>query len=141
MDDSAEIVISVRPSTPGPDGGEWAELLRSMYQMWASHKGYQSRRSEDRVIIAASAGDAASLRHEHGAHRLVRVSPFDPERRRCSTYAQVEVTGGIPADGPVRSYILDPYQLVRDARTGHEESDAAAVVNGALDAFLLAAAS
>lgn len=93
-----------------------------------------------REMYAAWDGD---LSHEAGVHRLVRVSPFDEQRRRHTCFAQVYVDGddGLGGAAPglgsqVRSYILDPYKLCKDHRLGTETEEVERVLAGELDLIL-----
>lgn len=72
-------------------------------------------------------GGSRSLGGEHGWHRLVRYSPFDPQRRRQTSFVLV----GDDDHGPqVRSYILDPYQVARNHLDDREVTDVHAVLSG-----------
>lgn len=104
----------------GEDSQDFAVMLLEMYAVWD--------------------GD---LSHEAGIHRLVRRSPFDEGSRRTTCFAQVIVDGdggpdwrSDPAAMQVRSYVLDPYQLVRDHRLGTETDRVHDVLAGDLSLIL-----
>lgn len=100
--DHANAIVSVHPGSGGAEAKDWAEMLLRMYLRWCERRGYQTE------IIDYQAGDEAGidgasfmvtgqnaygyLRAEMGVHRLVRISPFDANARRHTSFAAVEVT-------------------------------------------------
>ncbi|APT93049.1 peptide chain release factor 2 [Corynebacterium phocae] len=234
--DEREAVVSIRSGAGGVDAADWAEMLMRMYTRWAEKKGlkvevYDVSYAEEAGIKSATFvvhGEYmyGQLSVEQGAHRLVRISPFDNQARRQTSFAEVEVLPvveqtdsiDIPdsevrvdvyrSSGPggqsvnttdsavrlthvptgivvtcqneksqiqnkasamrvlqakllerkrqeeraemdalgaggnaswgnqMRNYVLHPYQLVKDLRTGLEVGDPSKVLDGDLDAFL-----
>jgi peptide chain release factor 2 len=100
--DHAGAIVSIHPGTGGTDAKDWGEMLLRMYLRWCERKGYKTD------IIDYQAGDEAGidgasftvsgpnaygyLRAEMGVHRLVRISPFDANARRQTSFCAVEVT-------------------------------------------------
>ncbi len=235
--DADDALLSIHAGAGGTESQDWAEMLLRMYLRWAEKHGYQTRildmtEGEEAGIKSVTVeiqGDYAYgyLKGEHGVHRLVRISPFDAQKRRHTSFALVEVLPAIKDDieveinpddleiqvfragGPggqhmqknatavrivhkptgivvqcqnersqrqnretalrilrsrlyelerkkreeerarlkgehvsaewgnqIRSYVLHPYQLVKDHRTGVEVGNAQAVLDGELDPFI-----
>jgi peptide chain release factor 2 len=234
--DARQALVTIRAEAGGVDAADWAEMLMRMYQRWAERHGYPTEVYD--VSYAEEAGIKSAtfrveapyaygtLSVEQGTHRLVRISPFDNQGRRQTSFAGVEVVPvveqtdhvEVPDDeirvdvyrssGPggqgvnttdsavrithlptgivvscqnersqlqnratamsvlqakllerrrqeeqakldalkgdsagswgnqMRSYVLHPYQMVKDLRTEHEEGNPAAVLDGDIDAFV-----
>jgi peptide chain release factor 2 len=237
--DDFDTILSIHAGAGGTDAQDWAQMLLRMYIRWAEQHKYKVE------TIEQSAGEEAGiksvtleisgsfvygkLKGEHGVHRLVRLSPFNSDNLRQTSFAKVEIlpkvdrpdaieidekelkvdvyrSGGhggqsvnttdsavrvthLPTNivvaiqnersqlqnkemamtilrsrlaqlqieqhlekleqikGPnqsaewgnqIRSYVLHPYKQVKDLRTRHESSDPDAVLDGALDPFILA---
>ncbi|GAA1169914.1 Peptide chain release factor 2 [Corynebacterium glaucum] len=99
--DEREAVVSIRSGAGGVDAADWAEMLMRMYTRWAEkndHKVdvYDISYAEEAGIKSATFvvhGEYmyGQLSVEQGAHRLVRISPFDNQGRRQTSFAEVEV--------------------------------------------------
>jgi peptide chain release factor 2 len=232
-------ILSISAGAGGTEATDWAEMLLRMYLRWAERHRFRTeivdqQEGEQAGIKSATVdidGRAAYgwMRAERGVHRLVRISPFDSQNRRQTTFALVEVlpevdddieielnwdeirvdtfrsqgAGGqhvnktdsavrlthIPTNivaqsqnersqtqnkemairvlkarmleraleekeaevrklkgehveagwgNQIRSYVLHPYQMVKDLRTGHETGNTQAVLDGDLDDFMQA---
>ena len=234
--DEREAVVTIRSGAGGVDAADWAEMLMRMYIRWAEQHDYgvevfDTSYAEEAGIKSATFAVHApyaygNLSVEQGTHRLVRISPFDNQNRRQTSFADVEVLpvvettdhieipeGDIRVDvyrssGPggqsvnttdsavrlthiptgivvtcqneksqlqnkvsamrvlqakllerkrleeraemdalkgdggsswgnqMRSYVLHPYQMVKDLRTEYEVGNPAAVLDGDIDGFL-----
>jgi peptide chain release factor 2 len=236
--DSREALVTIRSGAGGVDAADFAEMLLRMYLRWAERHGYATDVYDTSYAEEAGLKSATfsvkvpyaygTLAVEAGTHRLVRISPFDNQGRRQTSFAAVEVVPvveqtdeiDIPEDnlridvyrssGPggqgvnttdsavrithlptgivvscqnersqlqnkatamgvlkaklldrkraeeaakmnelrgdvagswgdqMRSYVLHPYQMVKDLRTNHETSNTGAVLDGDLDTFMQA---
>ncbi|HVN61057.1 MAG TPA: peptide chain release factor 2 [Gaiellaceae bacterium] len=99
--DSGDAVVTIHAGTGGTDAQDWTEMLLRMYLRWAADRGFETG------LLEASPGEEAGLKSatftvkgenaygilkaERGVHRLVRLSPFDSQHRRHTSFAQVIV--------------------------------------------------
>ncbi|MFD1211021.1 peptide chain release factor 2 [Arthrobacter sp. GCM10027362] len=234
--DEREAVVTIRSGAGGVDAADFAEMLLRMYLRWAERHGYPTQVLDTSYAEEAGLKSATfevkapyaygTLSVEAGTHRLVRISPFDNQGRRQTSFAAVEVIPlieqtdhiDIPeneirvdvfrSSGPggqsvnttdsavrlthiptgivvsmqneksqiqnraaalrvlqsrllllkkeqedaekkalagdvkaswgdqMRSYVLNPYQMVKDLRTEHEVGNTAAVLDGEIDDFI-----
>jgi peptide chain release factor 2 len=100
-EDSLSAVIEINAGAGGTESQDWVAMILRMYQMWADKKGYKT--SEIDLLPGEEAGiksvtievdgDYAYgyLKGENGVHRLVRISPFDSNARRHTSFASVYV--------------------------------------------------
>jgi len=100
-DDRRDALLTVHPGAGGTESQDWAEMLMRMYSRWGERRGY------DVQILDLVAGEEAGiksvameirgdyaygfLKAEKGVHRLVRISPFDAQSRRHTSFASVFV--------------------------------------------------
>ncbi|BBZ27446.1 peptide chain release factor 2 [Mycolicibacterium madagascariense] len=99
--DQREAVVTIRSGAGGVDAADWAEMLMRMYVRWAEKHGYgvevfDTSYAEEAGIKSATFAVHApyaygTLSVEQGTHRLVRISPFDNQSRRQTSFADVEV--------------------------------------------------
>jgi peptide chain release factor 2 len=237
--DERGALLSISAGAGGTEATDWAEMLLRMYLRWAERHRFRTEivdrlEGEQAGIKSATVavgGRAAYgwLRAERGVHRLVRISPFDAQKRRHTTFALVEILPEVDDDveieldwdeirvdtfrsqgaggqhvnktdsavrlthvptgivaqsqnersqtqnketaikvlkarlleraleekeaelrrlkgehveagwgNQIRSYVLHPYQMVKDLRTGYETSNTTGVLDGDLDAFMQA---
>ncbi|MDT7508729.1 peptide chain release factor 2 [Bifidobacterium sp. H1HS16N] len=234
--DERAAVVTIRSGAGGVDAADWAQMLLRMYMRWAERHGFSTKVMDTSYAEEAGIKSATfqvdapyaygRLSVEGGTHRLVRISPFDNQGRRQTSFAAVEVIPLVePTDhidipdsdirvdtycssGPggqgvnttysavrithlptnivvtmqdersqiqnraaamavlqsrllvlrheeeakkkkelagdikaswgdqMRSYVLHPYQMVKDLRTGYETSDTQGVFDGNIDAFI-----
>lgn len=99
--DAASAVVSINAGEGGDEACDWAEMLMRMYSLWAGKNGYKVRMLDrldggvagvKKVEFEINGKYAyGNLKNEMGVHRLVRVSPFDAQGRRHTSFAAVEV--------------------------------------------------
>jgi len=104
--DERNAILSLKAGAGGTEACDWVEILLRMYTMWAERKGYKWEILDrtpgevvgSRTVTISIAGAYAYgyLKAERGVHRLVRISPFDANRRRHTTFALVDVIPEIP---------------------------------------------
>ncbi len=107
-DDHRNAFVTIHPGAGGVDAQDWAEMLLRMYLRWGERNGYKveliERLEGDEAGIKAAtllvSGEAAYgwLKAERGVHRLVRISPFDAQRRRHTAFASVDVAPEVDDD-------------------------------------------
>ena len=106
--DITDAIITIHPGAGGTESQDWAEMLYRMYSMWAESKGFKFN------VIDFQNGDEAGLKDctveisgdyaygllqaEIGIHRLVRISPFDSNSRRHTSFASVSVSPAVDED-------------------------------------------
>ena len=100
-DDRRNAIVSLHPGAGGTEAQDWAEILLRMYLRWADRKGYRKEILEYqpgeeaglKSVTFTVEGDYAYgyLKAEAGIHRLVRISPFDANSRRHTSFASVFV--------------------------------------------------
>ena len=100
--DDLDAIVEVNSGAGGVDAQDWAEMLLRMYLRWAERRGFDVEL--DSVNEGTEAGICSAefilkgrnaygwMRSEHGVHRLVRISPFDNNARRQTSFASVKVT-------------------------------------------------
>jgi peptide chain release factor 2 len=119
--DASNAYLRIQAGTGGTEACDWAAMLLRMYGRWAEQHGYQAEivdelRNDSAGIRSATLhvrGDFAfgRLQGESGVHRLVRISPFDANARRHTSFAAVEVLPEI--EGTIEIDI-HPEDLKRD---------------------------
>lgn len=120
--DDRNAILSIHAGAGGTESQDWAQMLMRMYLRWAERRGYQAEvldvsPGEEAGIKSAVidvSGDYATgyLKSEHGVHRLVRLSPFDADHARHTSFALVEVMPEAEADVDVK---IAPEDLKVDA--------------------------
>ncbi|MBN1230375.1 MAG: peptide chain release factor 2 [Anaerolineales bacterium] len=116
--DKGNAILSINAGAGGTDSQDWASMLQRMYLRWIERQGYKGE------ILELTSGEEAGvksitiaiegkycygyLRSEKGVHRLVRLSPFDSNHRRHTSFAQVEVLPQVADDSEL---IINPVDL------------------------------
>jgi peptide chain release factor 2 len=235
--DLANAYLEIHPGAGGTESQDWAQMLERLYLRWSERRGFSVEMIDEQpgeeagiksaTLLVKGAYAYGNLKSENGVHRLVRISPFDAQSRRHTSFASAHVypevdeevdisvdekdlrvdrycssgPGGqgvnttysavrlvhIPTGiivtcqnersqiknlssamkvlkarlyelemerreaeldkikGPkkdiswgnqIRSYVLQPYRMVKDLRTGHEVGDADRVLDGDIDGFI-----
>jgi len=109
--DERDAVLAISAGVGGTDAADWASMLVRMYLRWAERRGFKAE------VVETTPGDEAGIRSatltiegpyaygylktERGTHRLVRISPFDFQRRRQTSFALVDPTPQIESDTEV----------------------------------------
>ena len=106
--DSSNAIITIHSGAGGTEACDWVSMLFRMYSMWCDKNGYKLEimdlqpgdEAGYKSITFLVEGDKAYgyLKTEHGVHRLVRISPFDANRRRHTSFASVSVLPEITED-------------------------------------------
>jgi peptide chain release factor 2 len=118
--DSHGAIVTIRAGAGGTDAADWTQMLGRMYLRWAENHGYEAH------VVEEAPGDEAGLRSltfivrgknaygmmesERGVHRLVRISPFDNQGRRQTSFAEVDVVPETE-DGDVGDVEIKPDDL------------------------------
>jgi peptide chain release factor 2 len=99
--DANSAIVQVHPGAGGTESQDWAQMLLRMYLRWAERHGYKTQMLDLQPGEEAGIKDATFevngayaygyLRAEAGIHRLVRISPFDANKRRHTSFASVSV--------------------------------------------------
>lgn len=106
--DHNDAIISVNAGAGGTESCDWAEMLLRMFRRWAEQRGFSTE------VVSFTPGDGAGfrnvtmtvsgdyaygyLRAENGVHRLVRISPFDANKRRHTSFCSVFVIAEVEDD-------------------------------------------
>jgi peptide chain release factor 2 len=118
--DRSNCIFSINAGAGGTEAQDWAEMLSRMYQRWFESRGWEAE------VTDALPGEGAGLKSvsylvkgenaygfckaERGVHRLVRISPFDANQRRHTSFASVDVIAEIE-DSEEGDIVLPPSEL------------------------------
>ena len=123
-EDSKNAILTIHPGAGGTESQDWAQMLMRMYVRWIERKGYKQD------ILDLQSGDEAGIKNvsievtgnyaygylkaEAGVHRLVRISPFDANSRRHTSFASVfvypEIEDAIEVDVDEKELRIDTYR-------------------------------
>ena len=109
--DGHSAILTFHAGAGGTEAQDWAQMLYRMYTRWAERHGYACKTMDyqdceeggikSATITISGENAYGHLKSEHGVHRLVRVSPFDANARRQTSFAAVEVMPEIEDDDEV----------------------------------------
>ena len=119
--DSKNAIVTINAGAGGTESQDWAQMLLRMYQRWAGDKGFkvslldalpgEEAGIKNATITVSGSYAYGLLKSEAGVHRLVRISPFDSNARRHTSFASVFVTPEIDDDFEVA---INPSDLRTD---------------------------
>jgi len=119
--DQSNAFVTIHSGAGGTESCDWADMLLRMYQRWIERRGFKSQTidiqtGEEVGIKSATylvSGEYAYgyLNTERGVHRLVRISPFDSNKRRHTSFASVDVVPEIADSAPIE---INPVDLEVD---------------------------
>ncbi len=124
IEDSKNAILTIHPGAGGTESQDWAQMLMRMYQRWIERQGFKGE------ILDFQSGDEAGiksvtievtgnyaygyLKAEAGVHRLVRISPFDANKRRHTSFASVfiypEIDNTIEIEVDEKDLRIDTYR-------------------------------
>ena len=115
--DRCNAFLSVQSGAGGTEACDWADVLLRMYQRWCERRGFKTS------IVDIQVGDEAGIKSatiniqgenafgylacERGVHRLVRISPFDSNKRRHTSFAAIDVVPELPESAPIEINEVD----------------------------------
>ena len=109
--DKNNVILEFHPGAGGTEAQDWADMLFNMYLRYAEQKGFKSEILDYQVgneagiksasILISGENAYGYLKGESGVHRLVRISPFDSNKSRHTSFASVEATPEILDDNEV----------------------------------------
>jgi peptide chain release factor 2 len=126
--DDRNAILAVHAGAGGTESQDWAEMLLRMFLRWAERRGFKAELIDEMPGEEAGLKNATLeitgphaygyLKSERGVHRLVRISPFDSESRRHTSFALVEV---LPEAGDAAEVKINPDDLRVDVfrASGH----------------------
>ena len=109
--DRANAFLTIHSGAGGTESCDWADMLLRMYQRWIERSGFKSQtvdiqQGEEvgiKSVTLLVVGEYAygHLQTDRGVHRLVRISPFDANKRRHTSFASVDIVPEIPDTAPI----------------------------------------
>jgi len=137
--DKNNAIVSINAGAGGTESCDWASMLLRMYARWAETRGYQTKTIDIlpgeeagvKNVTLLIMGDFAygNLKSEKGVHRLVRISPFDSNKRRHTSFASVDVIPEIEEDVAValsdKDLKIDTYRASGPGGQHMQKSDTA----------------
>jgi peptide chain release factor 2 len=109
--DRSNAFVTIHSGAGGTESCDWADMLLRMYNRWIERNGFTSQTIDIQVgdeagiksctLLVSGEYAYGYLQTERGVHRLVRISPFDANKRRHTSFASVDVVPEMPADIPI----------------------------------------
>jgi peptide chain release factor 2 len=120
--DKSNCILSINSGAGGTEAQDWAEMLSRMYQRWAESRGWTAEVTDAlpgegaglKSVTMLLSGDYAYgyAKAERGVHRLVRISPFDANKRRHTSFSSVDVIAEIEEDN--KELVIPPNEFQVD---------------------------
>jgi len=137
--DKNNAILSIQAGAGGTESNDWADILFRMYSRWAERKGFELEVQDVQAGDTAGISKATILikgenaygyvKAERGVHRLVRISPFDSNKRRHTSFCAVdviaEITDDIKIDIPEDEVRVDVYRSSGKGGQGVNTTDSA----------------
>lgn len=119
--DARPAIVSINAGAGGTEACDWATMLWRMYQRWAERRGWKvdvtdlveddEKRIKSVTLRIEGENAYGFTKAERGVHRLVRISPFDANKRRHTSFASVDTIAEIEEEGDI---VLPPVELQVD---------------------------
>jgi peptide chain release factor 2 len=116
--DASNAIVEINSGAGGTESCDWVQMLLRMYLRWAQERGYNVEMADETpgdvagyksvTFIVSGPNAYGYLQSERGVHRLVRISPFDANKRRHTSFASVDV---IPEVEETEEINIDPDDL------------------------------
>ncbi len=133
--DTSDAILEVHPGAGGTESQDWAEMLVRMYTRWAERRGFRpevldwqdgEEAGVKSVTLSIRGPNAYGyLKVERGVHRLVRISPYDAQGRRHTSFASVDILPEVDDTADVeiddKDLRVDTYPLLGRRRTAREQ--------------------
>lgn len=137
--DKNNAILSIQAGAGGTESNDWADILFRMYNRWAERKGFEVEVQDVQVGDQAGISKATMLikgenaygyvKAERGVHRLVRISPFDSNKRRHTSFCAIdvvaEITDEIEIEIPETEIRIDVYRSSGKGGQGVNTTDSA----------------
>jgi len=137
--DKNNAILSIQAGAGGTEANDWADMLFRMYNRWAERKGFTVEVQDVQVGDQAGISKATMLikgenaygyvKAERGVHRLVRISPFDSNKRRHTSFCAIdvvaEITDDIEIEIPESEIRIDVYRSSGKGGQGVNTTDSA----------------
>lgn len=121
--DNANAFVEIHPGAGGTESQDWAQMLERLYLRWCERRGFDAEVLDEQpgdeaglknaTIMVRGAYAYGYLKSENGVHRLVRISPFDAQARRHTSFASVhvypEVDDNVDLEIPEKDVRVDRY--------------------------------